>query len=66
MKEITVNVTTGEESSRNFTAEEVALANSLKAVEESVQAKEQLRHQAKASLIEKLQLTAEEAKLLLS
>lgn len=66
MKEITIEVTTGEESSRNFTAEEVALANSLKIVEETVQAKEQLRHQARASLIAKLELTAEEAELFLS
>jgi hypothetical protein len=63
MKETTIDVQTGKESSRNFTADEIAQSNQLQEIETLVQAKESVRINAKKSLIEKLGLTADEADL---
>jgi hypothetical protein len=65
MKETMINVETGAETSRNLSAEEVAQINVWIKIEEQVEDKENKRFSAKNSLIEKLGLTADEAKLLI-
>jgi hypothetical protein len=66
MKEISIDVQTGAETSRDLNAEEVAQIGVWSKIEEKVQDEENKRVAAKNSLIEKLGLTADEAKLLLS
>jgi hypothetical protein len=66
MKEISIDVQTMAETSRDLSAEEVAQIGVWSKIEEKVQDEEKKRLAAKNSLIEKLGLTADEAKLLLS
>jgi predicted NUDIX family NTP pyrophosphohydrolase len=66
MKEVSIDVQTGEETSRDLNAQEVAQIGVWSKIEEIVQDEENKRLAAKNSLIEKLGLTADEAKLLLS
>ena len=65
MKETIINVETGAETSRDLSAEEVAQISVWSKIEEQVENKENKRFSAKNSLIEKLGLTADEAKLLI-
>jgi hypothetical protein len=66
MKEVSIDVQTMAETSRDLSAEEVAQIGVWSKIEEKVQDEEKKRLAAKNSLIEKLGLTADEAKLLLS
>jgi hypothetical protein len=65
MKETTVNVQTGEESTRDFTAEEVKQTTDCSVIENAVNAAAIAKLEAKAALFNKLGITEEEAKLLL-
>lgn len=66
MKEVSIDVQTGEETSRDFNAEEVAQIGVWSKIEEKVQDEQNKKSVLKNSLIEKLGLTADEATLLLS
>jgi hypothetical protein len=66
MKETMIDVGTGAETSRDFNTAEVAQIAVWSKIEEKVQDEENKRLAAKNSLIAKLSLTADEAKLLLS
>jgi hypothetical protein len=63
MKQIEIDVSSGKETSRDFTADEKAQITQWTEIEQSVQTKEAARINAKNSLIEKLGLTADEAAL---
>ncbi len=65
MKETTVDVQTGEESTRDFTAEEVKQIADTSAIENAVNADAIAKLEAKSALFSKLGITKEEAKLLL-
>jgi len=66
MNEITIDVHTKEQSERDYTAAEKALTNKTKEVEALVEAKAAERLASKGALLNRLGITAEEAKLLLS
>ena len=66
MKEVSIDVKTGEETSRDFNAEEVAQIGVWSKIEEKVQSEQNKKSVLKKSLIEKLGLTSDEAALLLS
>jgi hypothetical protein len=66
MKEISIDVQTGTETSRDLNAEEVAQIGVWSKIEEKVQDEQNKKSVLKNSLIEKLGITADEAKLLLS
>ena len=61
-----VNVQTGEETIREFTAEEIAKAKEEEAKANNRMAEMEARANARLSLLTKLGITEEEAKLLLS
>lgn len=65
-KEKIVNVETGEETWRDYTPEEIAQVEQAKIEAAERAAKELEAAQSKAAVIEKLGITEEEAKLLLS
>jgi hypothetical protein len=65
MKEIIVDVETGVESVRDFTAEEVKQIAETSAIENAVNADALTKLEAKSALFSKLGITKEEAKLLL-
>jgi len=65
MKETTIDVQTGEESTRDFTVEEVRQIADSSAIENAVDAAAIAKLEAKAALFSKLGITKEEAKLLL-
>jgi hypothetical protein len=60
-----VNVETGEEIEREMNAEELVQAEASRVFEEEREANRQAQAAAKASLLERLGITEEEAKLLL-
>ena len=66
MKVKEINLTSGEEIERDMTAEELAKLEIDKASEAQRQANAQAKAVAKAALLERLGITEEEAKLLLS
>jgi hypothetical protein len=66
MKEVSIDVQTGAETSRDLNAEEVAQIGVWSKIEEKVQDEQNKKSVLKNSLIEKLGITADEAKLLLS
>jgi hypothetical protein len=59
------NVETGEIETRDFNAEELAIAEAGQAAETARQAAEATKAAAKQALLDKLGITAEEAQLLL-
>lgn len=61
-----VNAQTGEEVEREMNAEELAQLEKDKAVRDAQRAAEEAAATAKAALLEKLGITADEAKLLLA
>ena len=65
-KEKIVDAATGEETFRNYTKEEIALVETEKGKIAAKQAKAEAKATAKAALLSKLGITAEEATLLLS
>jgi phosphopantetheine adenylyltransferase len=66
MKIIEVNCETGEELIRDMTAQELADVNERKQKLEQEEADKQAKLAARQALLDKLGITAEEAKLLLS
>jgi len=60
------NAETGESVTRDMTAEEIEKVEALIAAEAAELAKQEAAATAKAALLERLGITAEEAKLLLS
>lgn len=66
LKEKIVNIETGEESWRDYTSDEMAQVEEARAEAERVIAEKAKAAAAKADLLEKLGITEEEAKLLLS
>jgi hypothetical protein len=60
------NVETGEIIEREATAEEIAHIENMKAKREAIQSDQIAKEAAKAALLEKLGITADEAKLLLA
>jgi hypothetical protein len=65
-KEKIVNIETNEETWRDFTPEEIAEIERAQAKAAEIAAKESEALAAKAALLEKLGITEDEAKLLLS
>jgi len=65
-KEKIVNAITGEETWRDYTDEEVAEVEAAKAKAAELATERDLVEKAKLALLEKLGITEEEAKLLLS
>jgi Asp-tRNA(Asn)/Glu-tRNA(Gln) amidotransferase B subunit len=61
-----VNVITGEESFREFTEAEIAQIEIAQKEAEKIQQEAEAKYQQKLALFEKLGITEEEAKLLLS
>ena len=66
MKILEHNVETGEVIERNATAEEIAQIKSRKIEAETKELEAEAKAQAKAELLERLGITADEAKLLLA
>jgi hypothetical protein len=66
MKILEHNVETGEVIERNATAEEIAQIKSRKIEAETRELEAEAKAQAKAELLERLGITADEAKLLLA
>lgn len=66
MKEKIIDIVTGEESYRDYTAEEIAAVEAEIAKGKALSDAEAEKATAKAALLSKLGITAEEAKLLLS
>jgi hypothetical protein len=66
MKILEHNVETGEVLERNATAEEIAQIKSRKIEAETKELEAEAKAQAKAELLERLGITADEAKLLLA
>ena len=60
-----INVATGEEIVRDFTAEEIAQLEQAQVKAAKLEAKAQAKAEQRAALLERLGLTEEEAKLLL-
>ena len=60
-----VNAETGEEIIRDATAQEIALFEAEQAFEAKKQAEAEAKETAKAAILDRLGLTADEAKLLL-
>lgn len=65
-KEKIVNVATGEETWRNYTSEEIAKVEAAQAEAAQRQAEAETRAAQRAALLDKLGITEEEAKLLLT
>jgi hypothetical protein len=61
-----INITTGTETVREYTADEIAAVEAAKLKAESKQIEAQEKAAQKAALLEQLGITAEQAKLLLS
>ena len=61
-----VNVETGEETLREYTAAEIAEVNAAKIALDAKLLEEEQKQEAKSVLLDKLGITEEEAKLLLS
>jgi hypothetical protein len=61
-----VNVETGEETLREYTAEEIAEVNAAKLELDAKLLEEEQKQEARSVLLNKLGITEEEAKLLLS
>lgn len=66
MKILEHNIQTGEAIERDATSEEIAEINNYAAITESKKTKLENDESAKAALLERLGITAEEARLLLS
>lgn len=65
-REKIVNIQTGEETYRDYTAEEILLVESAQIETEEHILAEQNKQEAKKALLKKLGITEEEAQLLLS
>ncbi|NDB61636.1 hypothetical protein EB001_24830 [bacterium] len=66
LTKVEVNVETGQTTEREFTAEEYAIWDADLEAEENRITQVQAKAQAKAELLERLGITADEAKLLLA
>jgi hypothetical protein len=65
MKEVSIDVQTGEKSTRDFTAEEIEQIKEIKEIEKAVNDNTLAKLAAKNALFVKLGITQDEAKLLL-
>ena len=65
-KEKIVNVETGEETYRDYTPEEIATVEAAQAEAVAIAAAQEAKEAARLALLDKLGITEDEAKLLLS
>jgi hypothetical protein len=65
MQKVEHNITTGEIIERDFTAEELAIWEADQAAAAAAKAKRETKEAAREALLDKLGITADEAKLLL-